>query len=102
MDNVRLDPEENETHALLNLAGPLAGKRVLEVGCGDGRLTWRYASGAGRVVAIDPDPDKVKRARADCPAELRSRVEFYDLGLEEFALGVHTDRFDLAILAWSL
>jgi len=100
--DVRLDPEENEIHALRTLAGPLTGKRVLEIGCGDGRLTWRYASEAAAVVGLDPDADKLQHAREDCPASLRERVELHDLGLEEFAAGFHTDRFDLAILAWSL
>jgi len=99
---VRTDPEEHETHALLTLAGPLAGKRLLEIGCGDGRLTWRYAAGAGHVTAIDPDRDKLQRAIKECPAALRERVEFHNLDLEEYAAGVHTDQFDLAILAWSL
>jgi ubiquinone/menaquinone biosynthesis C-methylase UbiE len=99
---MRIDPEENETHALLTLAGPLAGKHVLEVGCGDGRLTWRYAAAAGYVTAIDPKADKLEQAVKDCPAALRGRVEFLNLGLEEYAAGVHTDQFDLAILAWSL
>jgi len=102
MDDVRLDPEENETHALLTLSGPLAGKRVLEVGCGDGRLTWRYASAAKRVVGIEPDETKLKRARRDCPAPLRKRIEFHPLGLEEYTAGIHPDRFDLVLLAWSL
>ena len=100
--NVRVDPEENEIHALLTLTGSLAGKQVLEVGCGDGRLTWRYAWGVRRVTAIDPDAERVARARTDCPATVRGRVKFYKLGLEQFAAGVHTDRYDLAILAWSL
>ncbi len=100
--DVHVDPEENEIHALLTLAGPLSGRRVLEIGCGDGRLTWRYAARAGHVTAIDPDQERVQRARADCPVRLRARVKFLNLGLEEFAAGVHTDRYDLAILAWSL
>ncbi len=100
--DIRSDPEENETHALLTLTGSLAGKRVLEVGCGDGRLTWRYAAEAGYVTAIDPDLEELQRARSDCPASLRSRVEFLNLGLEDYAAGAHTDQFDLAILSWSL
>jgi hypothetical protein len=38
---VRTDPEGYETDALLNLV-ELEGREVLEIGCGDGRLTWRY------------------------------------------------------------
>jgi cyclopropane fatty-acyl-phospholipid synthase-like methyltransferase len=39
---VRIDPEGNETDALFALV-ELEGQEVLEIGCGDGRLTWRYA-----------------------------------------------------------
>jgi ubiquinone/menaquinone biosynthesis C-methylase UbiE len=99
---MRVDPEENEIHALLNLAGSMVGKRVLEVGCGDGRLTWRYAAEAGHITALDPKADKLERARADCPASLRERIDFVALDLEEFAAGIHTEQYDLAILAWSL
>ena len=38
---IRLDPEGTEKTLLFNMAGGFAGKRVLEVGCGAGRLTWR-------------------------------------------------------------
>jgi len=40
---IRTDPENNETRALFDLAD-FKSKRVLEIGCGDGRLTWRYAT----------------------------------------------------------
>jgi hypothetical protein len=39
--SVRLDPEGLETVALFDFAGNLAGKGVLEVGCGDGRCKIR-------------------------------------------------------------
>ena len=39
---IREDPENNETRALLNLVD-FSGADVLEIGCGDGRLTYRYA-----------------------------------------------------------
>ena len=32
----------------------LGGAEVLEIGCGDGRLTWRYAERAAYVTAIEP------------------------------------------------
>ncbi|NNF96875.1 MAG: tRNA 5-methoxyuridine(34)/uridine 5-oxyacetic acid(34) synthase CmoB [Halobacteria archaeon] len=36
---------------------PLAGRRVLDVGCGNGYHCWRmYAAGAKRVIGIDPTP----------------------------------------------
>ena len=49
------DPERHEVRALASLVPSFAGLHVVEVGCGDGRLTRRYASGAASVLAIDPD-----------------------------------------------
>ena len=96
---VRLDPEEFETGALYEAVGAFAGQHVLEIGCGDGRLTWRYADDAARVTAIDPDPARLARAVAACPPRLRNRVEFRVESLQSFASGTG---FDLVILAWSL
>jgi ubiquinone/menaquinone biosynthesis C-methylase UbiE len=97
---IQLDPEQNEPVALFDFAGSLAGQRVLEVGCGDGRLTWLYADQAAYVVGIDPQPDDITLAIQDCPPHLRERVEFRAGTIQEFALP--TEKFDLALLSWSL
>ena len=96
---VRSDPEDAETAALRALID-FTGLRVLEVGCGDGRLTWRYADRAAQVVAIDPDADDIATASEDCPPALRSRVELHVSRLEDFL--PPTEKFDLALLSWSL
>jgi tRNA1(Val) A37 N6-methylase TrmN6 len=99
---ISFDLEENETKILAEFTGDLSGKRVLEIGCGDGRLTWRYASQAAQVVAIDPDPEKIARARQNLPSGLSERVSFHASDLEEFAAQPQVNRFDLALLSWSL
>lgn len=99
MRPVKADPEDTETAALHRLAD-FTGKRVLEIGCGDGRLTWRYADRAAWVVAIDPDADDIELARQECPPALRDRVEFHVTRLEDFAPPLKP--FDLALLSWSL
>ena len=103
---ISFDLEENEIEALFKLAGEMTGKRVLEIGCGDGRLTWRYASQAAQVVAIDPDPEKLSKARQHLPEELSARVSFHALGLEEYVTQHpphdQTNKFDLVLLSWSL
>jgi ubiquinone/menaquinone biosynthesis C-methylase UbiE len=76
------------------------GMRVLEVGCGDGRLTWRYASEAGEVVAIDVNENKIKAAVEACPVELRTKVTFEAADINSFDTG--DDSFDTAILSYSL
>jgi len=48
------DPEEVEIRILHEYAD-LAGTRVLEIGCGEGRLVWRYAATARQVGGLDPD-----------------------------------------------
>jgi 2-polyprenyl-3-methyl-5-hydroxy-6-metoxy-1,4-benzoquinol methylase len=93
------DPEDTETKALHDFAD-FSGKRVLEIGCGDGRLTWRYADRAAFVVAIDPDDDDIASAQEDCPADLRHKIDFRAIRLEE--LDIPREKFDLALLSWSL
>lgn len=93
------DPEDVETRALHDYAD-FTGQRVLEIGCGDGRLTWRYADRAAHIVAIDPDTDEIASALEDCPADLRHKIELQALRLEE--LSIPAEKFDLALLSWSL
>ena len=98
---IRVDPENNEPRALFTLAD-FHGQRVLEIGCGDGRLTWRYADKAAHVMAIDPFEASVARAKENMPDNLKSRVEFRHISFEDFAAASASSTFDIAILSWSL
>ena len=40
----------------------IQGKEVLEIGCGDGRITSQLVSKAKRLVAIDPDAESIAEA----------------------------------------
>lgn len=97
---IRQDPENNETRALFDLAD-FAGQHVLEIGCGDGRLTWRFAGKAAHVTAIDPFAESIAQARASLPPELQGRVEFHHIAFADFAAS-RPAIFDTAILSWSL
>jgi 2-polyprenyl-3-methyl-5-hydroxy-6-metoxy-1,4-benzoquinol methylase len=96
---IQLDPEDTETNALLDCAD-FTDKRVLEIGCGDGRLTWRCADRAAQVIAIDPVADRIEAAIKDTPAHLKDRVEFQAGSIEEFQ--PPKDLFDCVFLSWSL
>ena len=78
----------------------LDGKRVIEVGCGTGRLTGFVGARAASVYAFDPKPDSVEEARASLAAELRERVRFAVHDAE--SLDLARRRFDLALCGWSI
>jgi magnesium-protoporphyrin O-methyltransferase len=79
-----------------------SNKHVLEIGCGDGRLTWRYADKAAHVTAIEPSAEQVALARENLPNNLRGRVDFHAATLEDFAANSAPSVFDLVILSYSL
>lgn len=98
---IRSDPEENEIRALFDLVD-FSGKHVLEVGCGDGRLTWRYAEAAAHVTGIEPFEEAIRRANANQPDTLRDKVAFHHIAFEDFAAAREPEMFDVAIFSWSL
>jgi ubiquinone/menaquinone biosynthesis C-methylase UbiE len=69
------DPEGIEIKTLLKHLS-FNGKDVLEIGCGDGRLTFKYAEMARRVVAIDPLKESIEKAKSNQPKNLHRRLEF--------------------------
>ncbi len=96
---IQKDPEQVEVQQLHQLVD-FSGKRILEIGCGDGRLTWRYARSAGSVTGIDPDAEALKAAIHACPADLRATVTF--ARASSLDLPFPSETFDSSILAWSL
>jgi ubiquinone/menaquinone biosynthesis C-methylase UbiE len=93
------DPEGAELRALGALVD-FSDKRVLEIGCGDGRMTWLYADVAAEVLGFDDDEEAVEKARASVRDDLKDRVEFRVASAQ--ALDVPRQRFDIAFLSWSL
>jgi 2-polyprenyl-3-methyl-5-hydroxy-6-metoxy-1,4-benzoquinol methylase len=98
---IRIDPEHNKIRALFEMA-EFSGKHVLEIGCGDGNLTWQYADAAAHITAIDPFEPWIRRAKENLPDTLRDRVEFHNISIEEFAAASESEVFDVAILPSSL
>ncbi len=94
-----LDPEGAHLAALRRVAD-FAGARVLEVGCGDGRLTVGVAESGARVFAFDPDADAVARAREALPAELSDRVTYSVASAT--AAEIPRSAYDLLLFSWSL
>lgn len=99
MKGVRRDRERMEVRTLLRRL-PLEGARVLEIGCGDGRLTRRIAGPAHSVEALDPDAEEIARARRITPARLAGKVRFRVASGERLPFGGGS--FPIAITSWSL
>lgn len=93
------DPEGREVIHLLRLSR-VAGARVLEIGCGNGRLTWRYGSHARAILAVDPDEEALEEARESVPSDLSPRLSLSAAEAEDLPLPPGS--FDVALFAWSL
>jgi len=78
----------------------LRHKRVLEIGCGDGRLTFQYAPRASFVLAIDPDRPSIEEALFQHHANGQSNIEFRVGSIER--LSRPGAPFDVALFSWSL
>ena len=96
---VTIDPEGTETRILRDLVD-FAGKDVVEVGCGDGRMTWRYAELARSVLGLDPNEDRITEARQQVPETPKPSVSFRTGTVQ--SVGLRDEGFDIAILSWSL
>jgi SAM-dependent methyltransferase len=109
--------EEAKFDRQLKLLGRRRYRRVLEIGCGNGRFTRRLAGIADKVVALDIAAPAVKRARVNTAEAGPGTVEFrvanvmeYDLRAEGpwdlvvfietvYCLGWLYPMFDVAYLA---
>ncbi len=96
---VALDPEEAEMRTIHDLID-FTGKDVLEIGCGEGRLTRRFAGGARSVLGVDLDAESIALATAQLPESSRSAVRFRVADITAMELPAET--FDVAVFSWSL
>ncbi len=77
----------------------LAGRDIIEIGCGDGRLTFQYARRARTVVALDANKAEIERARAEAGRIDARNIRF----LARPAHGrLPGGPFDVALFTWSL
>ena len=96
---LQTDTDRNEIKFLRKFVD-LKDKRVLEVGCGEGRLTWQYADAPHSTIAVDLDQDALRVARADRSSDLEHKVHLTCTNSTHLPFA--SEKFDIAILAWSL
>jgi magnesium-protoporphyrin O-methyltransferase len=94
-----VDPDGVEIATILELVD-LEGRRVVDVGCGDGRIAFELAHRGARVLAFDPEEESIAAARGETPRELRRRIRFEIADAAQIELP--KGEFDLAVFSWSL
>ena len=96
---MRLDPEGIETETIHRLVD-FNDKDILEIGCGDGRLTARYADRDASVLAVDPDADEIAKANEMSLKQGMDQVIF-QVG-DITTLELNPSAYDLAVFSWSM
>lgn len=76
------------------------GKRVLDLGCGDGRFALAIARSAAAVEGLDPDPTAISAARRNGRKRGAQNVRFRSGAAQE--LPYRDATFDVVILSWTL
>ena len=89
--------------AIERLLGPVAGRTLLDVGCGNGVISRRLARLGAEVVACDFSPTFLERARARS-ADAGDRIDYrlVDATDEAQLLALGERRFDAAVASMAL
>jgi SAM-dependent methyltransferase len=83
--------------AFLSFMPPIAGKRVIDLGCGEGSNTRRFARLGGSMTGLDLSPEMIRRARQEenkeplgIAYEIGSFAELSPFAEEEFDCALST------------
>lgn len=95
---IRIDTAQREHHYLSDMLD-VKNNRILEIGCGEGRMTWIYADKARHVVAIDVALDELQQALVSRPEHLENTVDF--MAGSAIVMPFASESFDHVVFAWS-
>jgi len=88
--------EALEQTRILDLIGAVEGRRILDLGCGDGLLTWTLAARRARVVGIDADRAMLQVASARSAPGQGQRPRFVEGRIEQ--LPFPDGSFDVVVI----
>ena len=83
-----------ERQLLAGLLGRVDGKKLLDVGCGDGAMAFELARQGATVTALDADPSMIAAARLRAENEV-ARIQFVEGNAESLPFGDAT--FDVVV-----
>lgn len=93
------DPHGREAQHLHKFVD-VCDTHILEIGCGNGALTWGYGAQAKEVVGLDLDIESLQAAIATCPTNLEHRVCFLSATADRLPFA--SERFDVVLFSSSL
>jgi ubiquinone/menaquinone biosynthesis C-methylase UbiE len=99
LSSVLRPPPEDELREYGGL-GLVRRKRVIDVGCGDGRMALGCAPYASEVVGVDPDPGAIRLARKKA-REVGATNARFKVGVAQ-ELPFPDEHFDVVLLSWTL
>lgn len=98
MKGIHRDPEHRETRWLKRYLN-WQDAQVLEIGCGDGRVTRKIVHPVKRVIGIDINKEQIEKARQARQHQLQEKVRF--LVASAVRLPFSDQEFDVVALSWS-
>jgi SAM-dependent methyltransferase len=90
--------DEEDIGFYVSLSRRLAPRKVLEVGCGTGRITLPLAQIGFELVGLDNQPEMLQKAeerRLQAPSEIRQRLRFIEGDMRTWSAG---SDFDLILI----
>jgi ubiquinone/menaquinone biosynthesis C-methylase UbiE len=95
----RRDPKGTEFEYLATV--PLSFEdRVLDIGCGDGRLTQYFDKGANLVIGMDTNHERIREAQVVLKREYQAKQFLMTSRAEAIPFAEQT--FSIVIFSWSL
>ena len=88
--------EALEQRRVLDLIGPVEGRRILDLGCGDGLLTWTLAERGAWAVGIDADRAMLEAAFVRSARNRGQRPRFVEGRIEQ--LPFPDGSFDVVVI----
>jgi ubiquinone/menaquinone biosynthesis C-methylase UbiE len=98
MNGIRRDPEQREARWLKRYIN-WQNAQVLEIGCGDGRVTRKIVRPVARIIGIDINRAQIKKAHQSRRDLLKEKVRF--LVASAVILPFSEGTFDVVALSWS-